>query len=60
MADDRSDRGARDRQRTNLSENYEVAYWSMKWGATREQLGQADRELGSMSSAVAKRLGKEA
>jgi len=31
MADDRSLRGPQDRQRINLSEDYEVAYWSKKW-----------------------------
>jgi hypothetical protein len=35
MADDRNERGARDRQRVNMSEDYEVAYWAKKWGDPR-------------------------
>jgi hypothetical protein len=59
MADDRSLRGPQDRQRINLSEDYEVTYWSKKWGVSREQLVEAVRKAGPMSAAVAKLLGKE-
>jgi Protein of unknown function (DUF3606) len=47
MADDRNER---------MSEGYEVAYWSKKWSVTCDQLAKAIRQV---SSAVAKRLGKE-
>ena len=59
MADDRNLRGPQDRQRINLSEDYEVAYWSKKWDVSREQLTEAVRKAGPMSAAVAKLLGKE-
>jgi hypothetical protein len=59
MADDRSLRGPQDRQRINLSEDYEEAYWSKKWGISREQLAEVVRKAGPMSAAVAKLLGKE-
>ena len=59
MADDRTLRGPQDRQRINLSEDYEVTYWSKKWGISREQLAEAVRKVGPMSAAVAKELGKE-
>lgn len=59
MADDRILRGPRDRQRINLSEDYEVTYWSKKWDVSREQLAEAVRKAGPMSAAVAKLLGKE-
>ena len=42
-----------------MSEDYEVAYWSKKWGVSREQLAEAVRKVGPMSAAVAKALGKE-
>jgi uncharacterized protein DUF3606 len=42
----------------NMSEDYEVAYWSKKWGVTREQLAEAVKKAGPMSAAVAKELGK--
>ena len=44
MADDRSLRGPQDRQRINLSEDYEVAYWSKKWGVSREATGRGRTE----------------
>ena len=59
MADDRSLRGPQDRQRINLSEDYEVTSWSKKWGVSREQLAEAVRKVGPMSAAVAELLGKE-
>ena len=57
MADDRSDRGPRDHRRINMSEDYEVAYWSKKWAVTREQLADAVRQVAPMPSAVVRRLG---
>ena len=59
MADDRTLRGQQDRQRINMSEDYEVAYWTEKWGVSREQLAEAVRKVGPMSASVAKLLGKE-
>jgi hypothetical protein len=59
MADDRALRGPQDDQRINMSEDYEVAYWSKKWGVSREQLAEAVRKAGPMSVAVGKLLGKE-
>jgi Protein of unknown function (DUF3606) len=31
MADDRTIRGAADRARINMQEDYEVRYWTQKW-----------------------------
>jgi hypothetical protein len=58
MADDRNERGPRDRQRINMSEDYEVSYWSKKWSLSREQLAEAVRKVGPMSAAVGRLLGK--
>ena len=60
MADDLTIRGPQDRHRINLSEDYEVAYWTRKWGISREHLVEAVRKAGPISAAVAKLLGKEA
>lgn len=59
MADDRTKRGSQDRVRINMSEEYEVAYWSEKWHISREQLAAAMNKAGPMVSAVARQLGKE-
>jgi hypothetical protein len=58
MADDLKDRGARDRSRVNVHEEYEVRYWTEKWGVTREQLVAAVQKAGVSAQAVASELGK--
>jgi hypothetical protein len=60
MADDRSIRGAADRSRINMQEEYEVRYWTQKWNVSREQLAAAVREMGVMAADVARKLGKPA
>jgi hypothetical protein len=56
MADDLKDRGARDRSRVNVHEDYEVRYWTEKWGVTKDQL--AVERAGVSVQAVARELGK--
>ncbi len=56
MADDRSNRGAADRTRINLQEDYEVRYWTEKWRVSREQLAAAVHAVGVMVKDVAKKL----
>jgi hypothetical protein len=58
MADDRNIRGAADRSRINMQEDYEVRYWTEKWSVTREQLADAVRAAGVMVKDVAAKLGK--
>ena len=58
MADDRNVRGAADRSRINMQEDYEVRYWTEKWSVTREQLAEAVRAVGVMVKDVAAKLGK--
>ena len=58
MADDRNIRGAADRSRINMQEDYEVRYWTEKWSVTREQLAEAVRAVGVMVKNVAAKLGK--
>ena len=57
MADDRTLRGAADRSRINMQEDYEVRYWTQKWNVSREQLAAAVREVGVMAADVARKLG---
>jgi len=58
MADDRMNRGAQDRRRVNIHEDYEVRYWTEKWGISKEQLAQAVKKAGVSAEAVARQLGK--
>ena len=58
MADDLKNRGAQDRARVNVHEDYEVRYWTEKWGVTKEQLVAAVGRVGVSVKAVARELGK--
>jgi hypothetical protein len=60
MADDKTKRGAQDRLRVNMSEDYEVEYWTSKWGVSRDHLAAAVKKAGPMAADVAKELGKQA
>ncbi len=60
MADDRTKRGAQDRDRININEDYEVQYWSQKFGVSKEQLASAVDAVGPMVVDIARRLGKAA
>ena len=58
MTDDKTDRGARDRSRIDINEDYEVHYWTTKLHVTREQLAAAVKKVGVSAAAVAKELGR--
>lgn len=60
MADDPTKTGKGDRDRVNVHQEHEVAYWTKKWGVTREQLEAAVKKAGVMVKDVAKALGKSA
>lgn len=53
MTDNLKDTGHPDRDLINMSESWEVAYWSKKWGITAEQLKQAGR---TANSSVVRRI----
>jgi Protein of unknown function (DUF3606) len=56
MADKPSKRGPQDRSRINTSEDYEVRYWSRKFGVSPEQLKAAVRKVGNSAKAVEREL----
>ncbi len=56
MADDKTKRGPQDRNRINLSEDYEVRYWSEKFGVSADQLRAAVQKVGNSPEAVQKEL----
>jgi hypothetical protein len=58
MSDDTRNRGEPDRSRINLSEDYEVRYWTEKLGVSREQLAVAVKQVGNSADAVRQALGK--
>ena len=49
---------ARDRERIDVHEDYELRYWTQKFGVTKEQLKAAVRGVGTNAENVAIELGK--
>jgi len=49
MSDDRSKTGSPDRDRISTSEDYEVRYWSEKFGVSKQELIDAIKASGSNS-----------
>jgi len=52
MSDDTSKRGPQDSSRISMSEDYEVRYWTEKFGVSREELQRAVDTVGNSASAV--------
>jgi hypothetical protein len=48
----KTNRGTQDRSHINISEEYEVHYWTDKLGVSKAQLEEAVREVGSSVDAV--------
>ena len=60
MSDDKTKRGQPDRSKINMSEDYEVKYWTRHLGTTREELQKVVDRVGNSAAAVAKEFGKAA
>jgi hypothetical protein len=56
MSDDTAKKGMQDRTRINTSEDYELRYWSEKFGVSQDQLKAAVSKVGNGVSAVEKEL----
>ena len=56
MADDKTKKGPQDRSRINVSEDYEVRYWSEKFGVTADELRAAVKKVGNSAKAVEEEL----
>ena len=57
MSDDRLNRGQPDRSKINMSEDYEVRYWTKHLGITRGELEKVVEKVGNSAKAVEKELG---
>jgi hypothetical protein len=58
MADDLKERGPQDRSRINLSEAYEVQYWTKALGVDEAQLRQLVHKVGNSAEKVREALKK--
>lgn len=56
MADDKSKTKPQDAQRINVNEDYELKYWTAKFGCTPAQLKAAVKKVGVMAMVVEKEL----
>jgi Protein of unknown function (DUF3606) len=52
MRDDPRKKGKQDRSRINTSEDYEIRYWSKKFGVSPEKLKAAVKKVGNSAAAV--------
>ncbi|WHU04395.1 DUF3606 domain-containing protein [Sphingomonas sp. NIBR02145] len=52
MADDKTLRGPQDSSRVAMGEDYEVSYWTEKFGVSRERLQEAVDAVGNSADAV--------
>ena len=59
MSDDKSKRGAADRSRINLEEDYEVRDWTKTLGVTKEELVAAVKAVGNSVEKVREYLKKK-
>jgi hypothetical protein len=58
MPDDPKNRGPRDAQRINVNEDYELRYWTEKFGVSAQELKGALAKVGPMVEDVRKELQK--
>jgi Protein of unknown function (DUF3606) len=58
MPDNKTKRAAQDATKINIREDYEVAYWTNKFGCTPQQLKDAVNKAGTGAEAVKKALSK--
>jgi hypothetical protein len=56
MADNKTLRGPQDSSRIAMNEDYEVAYWTDKFGVSRDELQKAVDAVGNSAAAVEQRL----
>lgn len=57
MPDDPTKRGPQDRSRISLEEDYEVRYWTRRFGVSKEELAEAVRAVGHSVERVSEHLG---
>ncbi len=61
MPDHKTKRGRQqDRRMINMHEDYELSYWSKKFGVTRDELREAVRKVGPYAVNVERELIKRA
>jgi hypothetical protein len=57
MSDDPKKKDQHDRSRINTSEDYEVCYWSKKFGVSPDELKTAVKKVGNSAAVAQQELG---
>jgi hypothetical protein len=58
VAEPKGKRDFRDRDRIDIRERHEVAFWAKRWGVTADQIVAAHRKVGHGVKDIATELGK--
>ena len=58
MPDNTQERGQPDRSRIDVSEDYELRYWTKELGVSPDELKSAVQKVGPTAKAVREHLGK--
>ncbi len=58
MSDNLENRGAQDRSRINVHEEWEVRHWTEALGVSKEELERAVKAVGPSVNAVREHLGR--
>jgi hypothetical protein len=58
VADDKTLRGPQDASRVSMSEDYEVDYWTQRFGVSRDELQRAVDAVGNGVDAIETHLSK--
>lgn len=58
MADDKTLRAPQDSSRVAMGEDYEVAYWTDKFGVSRDRLQEAVDAVGNSADAIKEYLAR--
>jgi len=58
MSDDKTKRSPQDSARISLTEDYEVRYWTEKFGISRDKLQAVVDKVGNSVAAVERELAK--
>jgi len=59
MPDNLNDRGPRDRTRINVSEDWELRYWTKELGVSEQRLRELVKQHGASADSIRRVLGKK-
>lgn len=58
MSDNLNNRGPQDASKVNVNEDWEVSYWTRKFGVTADELKQAVKQVGTSADKLGEHFKK--